>query len=224
MAATLDIRHESLAYTARFARPPFALWGAGGRIVGGIYEALTPYNVTLQNIHLSPSVSSPADVIVTVQLGATVLRFSYEKIEVTFSRFSEEEFRGIPKFLHLSTSWLGKDFPFASHQSFYYSHSFLREMTVDDFLRTMTTKTVKSAGIDLGSGVIFHRAIPQKSWITQLTVDKSQGIPGALFIGLNVSVTGGTLDYDSLFADGREYFGNALAELGLILPELTEQK
>src|ERR1700722_3843587 len=105
MPATLDIRHESLAYNAKFARPPLALWGAGGRIVGGLCEALAPYNVTLRNIQIHSSVPTAADPIFTVQLGKTVLKFSLEKIEVVFSSFTEEAFRGIPRFLQLSTGW-----------------------------------------------------------------------------------------------------------------------
>ena len=167
--------------------------------------------------------ATAADTVITVQIGTTILKFSFEQIEVAFSRFSEAEFSGIPKFLKLSTSWLGEGFQFASHQAIYYSHSFLKEMTTDDFLRTINPKPIKSAGIDLGSGAVFHRAIPEKSWITQLTVDKSQGIPGALFIGLSILIAGGKLDYDSLLGDGREYFRNALGELGLILPELAEK-
>jgi hypothetical protein len=192
-------------------------------MVRGIHEALAPYNITLQNIQLNSAMATAADTVITVQIGTTILKFSFEQIEVAFSRFSEAEFSGIPKFLKLSTSWLGEGFQFASHQAIYYSHSFLKEMTTDDFLRTINPKPIKSAGIDLGSGAVFHRAIPEKSWITQLTVDKSQGIPGALFIGLSILIAGGKLDYDSLLGDGREYFRNALGELGLILPELAEK-
>lgn len=219
MTATLDIRHESLAYTAKFARPPLALWGAGGRIVGGFYEALAPYNVTLRNIQVSPSVPTAADPVVTVQLGTTVLKFSFEKVEVAFSNFSEEEFRGIPRFLQVSTGWLEREFPFASHEAFYFSHSFLKDVAVDEFLTTINPDAVRSAGVDLGSGAVFYRAIPDKSWTTKLTIDKSQHFSGALFIGLNITVANGRVNYESLLTEGREYFVQALAALGLALPE-----
>jgi hypothetical protein len=219
MAATLDIRHESLAYTAKFARPPFSLWGLGGRIVGGIYEALAPYGITLQNIQLSPSAPTPADTLVTVQLGTTVLKFSYEKIEISFSGFGEEEFRAIPKFLGLATGWLQKEFPFASHQAFYFCHALLKEGGTDDFLKRISPNPIKSAGIDLGSGTVFYRAVPERSWTTQLTLDKSQHIPGGLFIGLKVAIASGTVNYDSLLTQGAEYLRNALGDLGLALPQ-----
>jgi hypothetical protein len=221
MPATLDIRHESLTYTARFARPPLALWGAGGRLIGGFYDALAPYNIALQNIRLSPSVSTPADTIVTIQLGTTVLKFSHEKVDVVFTGFSEDEFRGIPKFLELSTAWLRKDFPFSAHEAFYFCHSFLKEASVDEFLRNINPNQIKSGGLDLGSGVVFYRAIPGRAWTTQITIDKSQHFPGGLFIGIKLAIANGTVDYDSLLSDGREYFRSALSDLGLILPDLA---
>jgi hypothetical protein len=218
MAATLDIRHESLAYSAKFAQPPFLLWGKGDRILGGFYEALAPYGLTLRNIQMSPKVPTPADPLVTVQLGTTILKFSFEKIEVAFSGFTEQEFLGIPKFLELSTGWLRKDFPFASHDATYFSHCFLKDGAVEEFLRTINPSSIKSAGIDLGSGAAFYRAVPERLWTTKLTIDKSLHFPGALFVAFQLSVASGTVEYDSLFADAREYFGNALGELGLALP------
>ena len=219
MATTLDIRHESLSYSAKFARPPFDLWGHGGRIVGGIFEALAPYSVTLRNIQVSSSVPTAADTVVSAQIGTTTLKFSFEKVEVAFTKFTEDEFRGIPKFLQLSTGWIQKDFPFVSHDVVYFSHSFLKGMAVEEFLKTLNTNPIKSAGIDLGSGVTFYRAVPAKLWTTKLTIDKSLLFSGALYIGLSIAVASGTVDYESLLAEGREYFVNALAELGLTLEE-----
>jgi hypothetical protein len=146
MAATLDLRTEALRYTATFAHPPFALWGQGARIVGGIYDALLPYNVTLRNIQVLGNVPTAADTMVTVTIGSTVLKFSFEKVEVTFTGFSEQEFQGIPNFLETSTAWIRKEFPFASHEAFYFTHSLLKGTGVDEFLKTVTMP-LKSAGI-----------------------------------------------------------------------------
>lgn len=221
MPATLDIRQESLSYTAMFARPPLGLWGAGGRIVSEFYKALEPYNVTLRNITLNPGTPTAADTVITVHIGSTVLKFSFEKIEVAFSNFTEQEFQGIPKFLRSSTSWLQKDFPFASHQAIYFCHSFLKERAVDEFLKGINADLVKSAGVNLGNGAIMYRAVPEKAWTTQLTIDKSQHFPGGLFIGFKIAIANAVVSYDSLLTEGREYLQNALGDLGLVLPELT---
>ncbi len=221
MPATLDLRHESLGYTGNFARPTFELWGAGGIIVSQLYDALSPYRVNLQNFKLAGALPSAADTVLTVQVGSTVLKFSFEKIEVTFTGFSEEEFQAIPKFLEASTIWLGKAVPgflFSSHQIQYFSHSFLKEGSVDEFLKATNPKPLRSAGFDLGTGAIFHHSVPEKKWVTQLTLDRSQYIPGSLFIGLSIGIETGPVNYDSLLGEGRAYFANALGELGLSLP------
>lgn len=220
MRAILDIRHESLSYTATFARPALELWGSGGRIIRGFCEALEPYNVTLANFHVSPTLPTAAEAVVTIQIGTTVLKFSFQKVEVAFAGFSEEEFLGIPKFLQLSTSWLEKEFPFKSHEAHYFCHSFLKDASVDEFLKKINPNSPKSAGLDLGNGVVFYRAVPEKAWTTQLTVDKSQHFPGGLFIGIRVSIAESSVNYEKLFAEGRDYLRRALSDLGLTLPEL----
>ncbi len=222
MPTTLDLRHETLGYTGNFARPTFELWGAGGVIVRQIYEALSPYKVSLQNFQLASALSSAADTILTVQVGSTLLKFSFEKVDVTFTAFSEEEFQAIPNFLNASTAWLGRsvpDFQFSTHQIQYFSHSFLKEASADEFLKATNPKKLKSAGFDLGTGAIFHRSVPQKKWVTQLILDRSQSIPGALFIGLSIRIEAGLVNYDSLLVEGRTYFGEFLGELGLTLPD-----
>ncbi|MGH9687724.1 MAG: hypothetical protein ACRD5K_11600 [Candidatus Acidiferrales bacterium] len=221
MPTILDIRNESLAYSATFARPPLELWGAGGRIIKGLCEALEPYNISLRNIHVSPAAATAADAVIAVQIGSTVLKFSFEKVEATFSGFGEDEFRGIPKFLQMSTGWLEKQYPFAAHEAWYFCHAFLKGPTVDEFLKNIYPNPIKSAGLDLGSGGVFYRAVPEKAWTIQLTIDKSQQFPGGLFIGLRLNVATGLVDYNLLFTDGRQYLAKALTDLGLALPELA---
>lgn len=218
MAINLDIRNESLAYSATFARPPLELWGAGGRIIKGFCEALEPYNVTLRNIQVTPSTATAADTLITVQIGSTVLKFSFEKVEATFSGFSENEFRGIPKFLRSSTEWLARDFPFGSHEAWYFCHAFLTGATVEEFLKGVYPNRIRSAGIDRGSGAVFYRAVPEKAWTTQLTIDKSQRFLGGLFVGFKLNIATGTVNHDTLFAEGRAYLDSALSDLGLVMP------
>jgi hypothetical protein len=222
MPTTLDLRTESLRYTAIFARPPFPLWGQGAQIVGGLYDALLPYNVTLRNIQLSGSVPTAADTMATVTVGSTVLKFSFEKIEVTFTGFSEQEFQGIPKFIETATAWLEKDFPFSSHEAIYFSHCSLEGMATDDFLKTVI-RPLQSAGVEQGGGASFYRAVPEKRWTTKLTLDRSVSIPGGLFLGLTIGIANAKVNYFSLLTEGREYLVGMLSELGLALP-LSETK
>lgn len=222
MPTIVEVHHESLLYAAKFAHPPFALWGQGGKIVGGLYDALAPYNVKLRQIQVNASVPTSADAVITLTLGNTVLKFSFETLSVAFNGFNQAGFRDIPKFLALSTGWL-KDYPFSSHEANYFSHCFLKGMATDDFLRTINTKPVKSGGIDLGSGAVFYRAVPDKFWTSKLTIDKSEHFPGAVFLGLKIDVASPVVDYPALLSDGREYFAKLLGDLGLALsvPEIV---
>jgi hypothetical protein len=218
MPTILDVHHESLLYTAKFEKPPFALWGRGGNIVGGFYDALAPYNVKLRQIQVNGSVPTSADPIITITLGNTVLKFSFEMLSVAFNGFNESGLRDIPNFLAACTGWLQKDHPFSSHEAFYFSHCFLKGVATDDFLRTISPDHFKSGGIDMGSGAVFYRAVPEKLWTTKLTIDKSEHFPGAVFLGLKIDVGSPTLDYDSLLLDGQAYFAKLLDDFGLALP------
>ncbi len=176
----------------------------------------------MQNFQLSATLASAADTILTVNIGSTVLKFSFEKIDASFAGFSEEEFQKIPEFLQASTAWLNQTVPgflFGSHQIQYFSHSFLKETSVDEFLKAKNPATLKSTGFDLGTGAIFHRSVPERKWVTQLTMDRSQYIPGSLFIGLSIRIETGTVDYDSLLVEGRTYFQEFVGTLGLSLPD-----
>lgn len=222
MSIILDLRNESLIYMGLFKRPPFELWGGGGGVVRELYEALQPYNVTLQQIQVAPSLATAGDTILTIRIGQTVLTFSYEKIEVLFTAFSEAEFQGIPKFLQAATEWLTKDTSsqrFKSHEVRYFSHSVLKDAHVDEFLLKVNSKAITSEGINVGGGLIFNHVLPRKQWIVSLTMDRSQFIKGALFIGLSIHVESPTIDYQSLLIEGREFFMKAVGQFGLVLPD-----
>jgi hypothetical protein len=227
MPIALDIQQESLAYTGQFLRPPLELWGAGGTVIRHLTEALEPYKVTLDNFQLNPSMASAADTVFTVRLGSTVLKFSFTKIEVGFSGFSETEFQGIPLFLNAATGWLTREpyaVKYASHQVQYFSHSFLSGAGVEDFLREVNPKSISSEGLNLGGGAIFHHLLPDRQWRTQLTIDRSTVVPGALFVGLLIQIQNSDIGYESLLAQGREFFVKAIGEFGLIVPEPSPEK
>ena len=226
MPITLDLRQENLVYIGNFKRPPFELWGGGGGVVRELYDALQPYNVTLQQIQLATALPTAGDTVVTVRIGQTVLTFSYEKIEVSFTAFSEAEFQGIPKFLKAATGWLAKDSStqkFKSHDVRYFSHSVLKDVKVDELLTRLNPNSITSEGINVGGGLIFNHVVPRRGWAVSMTIDRSQFIGGALFIGFSIRVENPTIDYESLLVEGREFFAKAIGQFGLVLPEITKE-
>jgi len=226
MPVILDLQSESLIYKARFSRPLFEFWGNGGKIISNFYDALEPYNVTLQNFQLSPSMATAADTVLTFQLGSTVLKFSFVSLEVSFSKFSESEFERIPGFLNAVTRWL-KQPPasgFATHHFSYLSHSFLSGQELEDFLRTVNSVSISNVGVSLPGGAIFHHLLPREKWVTQLLIDRSTVIPGALFIGFIIEIGKPEVDYELLLAQGREFFSSVIGKFGLEIPNTTAEE
>ena len=222
MTTTLNIQHESLTYTGVFDRPVLGLWGNGGTIVRGFYEAYAPYSVTLRNFQIHGNQPNPADPIVTVTVGSVIVKFSFESIEVTFTNLSEQELQSIPRFLDTSTSWLKKvpDFKFRSHSFNYFQHSVPKGTTVEKILTAIGPKK-ELPGLDLGSGAIFNRSIPERYWTTQLILDKSAAISGGLFLGFNVKIGIGSVEYGKLFQEAMAFYAENMKVLDLETPYLV---
>jgi hypothetical protein len=224
MPTTIDIQHELLTYTGFFDQPTLSLWGNGGTIVRGFYEAFASYNMTLRNFQIHGTTPTPADPIVTVTVGSAIVKFSFESIEVTFTSLSEQELRNIPTFLGASISWLKKavpEFKFRSHSIAYFQHSLLKGATVEKILAAVGPKKLDLPGVDLGSGLIINRSVPEKYWTTQLVIDRSAAFPGGLFLSVNIKVGTGAVEYGKLFEEGMSFYADILRVLGLESPFLA---
>ncbi len=225
MPYELNVQQEQLTYTGHYSRPLFELWGNGGKIVGGIYGALSPYGVNLPDIHLELAQTSPSDPIVTTKIGAGgVYKFTFDRVELTFFGFSEEVLKKIPAIINASTEWIRAAVPdvkFLWHRSVYFAHGQLKGTTIEEFLRGTGPRNLKSAGIDRGSGAIYNCEVPELGWTTQLVLDRSIFVPGGLYIMLALTATHDVLNYDTLLIEGRSYLSGVLNELGLSFPELN---
>ena len=224
MPYELDVQHEQLTYTGRYSRPLFELWGDGGKIVGGIYDALQPYRVRLSDIRVEPGQTTASDPIVTAGIaGGGVCRFAFDRLELTFSSFSEESLKQIPAIISASTGWIRTTVPtikFHSHLTVYHAHAKLTGAVVGEFLKTLGQRNLKSAGIDRGSGAIYNYEIPDFGWTTQLVIDSSLLVSGGLYLMLSIATNRDRLDYGALLVQGRSYLSGILQELDLHFPEL----
>jgi hypothetical protein len=222
MPLILDYKYESLAYTARFQRPVFQLWGAGATIASAMYEAYLPFNVPLSNFQLGSAATSAADVVVTVKLGDVgTSRFAFDRTESSFANFSEEAFQTFPRLLAASTDWLRNTistFKVASHHFVYSNHSLLKGGVVADFLKALNPRKFKSAGESIGNGAIFNHVRKDAPWQTQLVLDRSLSVNEGLFASFGVTVIDDKIDYVAFLADARKYFEAMLADLDLRLP------
>jgi|SRR6516165_142115 hypothetical protein len=226
MVKELDVRLESLHYTPRFARPLFEFWGNGGKVLHPLYEALSPHGVTLSNFQISPNVPNASGVVITVGIaGNSTAKFAFDRMEFVLNNFTREFFQSIPKLFHDCTEWIKHavpDFKFASHTIGYFCHAFLKDSTTKEFLDTISPKTLRSAGSNLGSGTTFHYYEVEKNWQVRLLFDHSVVLPGSLFIGFVIETTTEQIDYGRMLTDGRTYFQSVLQELNLHLPESSQ--
>jgi hypothetical protein len=226
MTKELDIRFETLNYTARYARPAFAVWGQGGKITEELYEALSPYGVTLQNFQATPTLPNASTPLLTIAIGNSgALKFAYDNLEFTFSNFTTDFFRSLPHLFSACTRWLRAEVPkfqFASHEFTYFCHSYIKDMTTEEVLASINLRTFESAGLSLGHGAIFHHAIRDRKWETRFILDRSSFLPNAFFVGLGITVTQDELNYENTLVEGRGYLASLLRELDLSLPELSQ--
>jgi hypothetical protein len=223
MPKELDVRLESLGYTARYARPVFKLWGAGGVIVRRLYDALSPYGVTLANIQLIANGANAEQPVLTASIrGNTTVKFGFGHLEFVMNNPDREAFELTPRLFEDSTGWIREevpDFKFSQHNFGYHCHAFVKGSTTKDVLDGINPHFVKAAGSSLGNGAILHCSLPELNWNTQVWFDHSIPVPGALYIALMIETRTETLDYVKTMQDGRAYFEAVLDELGLRLPE-----
>jgi len=226
MTKELDVRLESLTYAVHFARPALEFWGAGGRIIRQLHDALSPFGVALGNIQVNPGVLNAAGQIITVVVPPfSTLKFAFDRIEFEANNFSSDFFESVPKVLASCTGWIKSelsDFKFAAHNVGYFCHSFVKGSTTKEVLESMNPRSLKGGGMSLGSGTIFHNFVSERNWNTRFWFDHSLGLTGALFIALIIDLKTDLLDYTALMSDGRSYFRSVLEELDLRLPEVED--
>ncbi len=226
MPKELDIRLENLTYTVRFAPPVFHLWGRGGEVVGPLYDALSPYGVTLGNILVHSGVANAADPMITVWVrGNSTVKFAFDRIEFALNNFTQEFFEEFPRLFRDCTGWLRREpstVRFASHSFGYFCHAMVKNSTVKAVLESINPRTLRSAGSSTGTSTIFHNSVSDKNWTTRVWFEQSQTFPGGLFIALNIDTITEELDYEATMVDARAYFRSVLAEVDLALPELAE--
>ena len=70
--------------------------------------------------------------------------------------------------------------------------------------------------------MIFHWDVPEKKWITQLTLDRSLVLKDGLFMLFTIESFVDSVDFPTVLSEGRQYLSSILREIGLELPEEDE--
>ena len=216
----LIIQQNQVSYVGLFSKPAFSLWGNSSRILEELYKAFTPYKVSLADFrqdYLYPVIS---DVSVSVFLGSKGnYKFKFDRIEASFSNFTEQELTDFPDVLSRGTDWLRSaipDFSFQTHLFTYHNHSKLSEGTAREFLLSFSQVSLEDIGAGLGNGLIFNWIEPKQERRVQLTIDHSLAYTDALFIQmLLIQSVGDKIDYQETAETGRDLLDSALAKIGL---------
>lgn len=207
------------SYIGRFSKPLLQAWGAGEALLRAIYEAFSPYGVSLANVRVENGLRSLGEQAIVVQFGNwATYRWRLERVEFTLANFSEEQLGLAAQILAAGDRWvqhIAGGPPYASHQISYLGHARIEGATSRELLMGLPRFTLRDVGDDLGSGTIFHWYDPQKGWNGTLMLDHSQVLPDGLFTMLSIVVSSGSLDYPRVMIECRSCLDGLLAQMGL---------
>jgi hypothetical protein len=222
MTHELQVGQEYLSYIGTFARPPFRLWGQGGAILEGLYDALAPFGVRFHDFRLEANSQLPTDIGVTATFANRGTHaFRFDRIESKFFNFDAQFYAAIPRILEATQAWLRKTVPsfqFASHQFLYSCHASIKGGSTALYLADIVKTRVIAAGKERGKGLIFHWELPQKKWETHLILDRSTSISDGLYLVFTLNAFIDDVEYAAMAEEGRIYLVDVLKELGLSFP------
>jgi len=215
----LIVQQNQLSYTGTYARPLFQLWGAGGLIFGGLFDAFAPFSVALADIRAEGTAQSVADQAVTVAFGLEgIYRFRFDRVELSFLNFTDETFTNLPAILSAGDVWLRKAVPelrFQNHQFQYGGHCRLNGGSAEEVLQKVVKTDFKVQTSPLRAGIILRWTEADPGWVVQLTLDYSQIVDGGLFVWFAMTTVSDTINFSEVAAGGRALLESGLRQLDL---------
>lgn len=214
----LIVQKNQISYVGIFSKPIFSLYGKGEIILAGLYDILTPYQITIADIRSETSSSlSDQSIVVSLGIGST-FKFSLDRIELTLYDYHEQQFWDFPDILKRSEEWLRSsiaDFSFQTHLFTYASQNALSEESSQEFLLRFSNVDIPGVGISEGTGMIFHWNVPEKGWRSQLTLDHSLAVLNGLFLQYLIRMETDKINYKEIVTAGKSTLDLALAQIGL---------
>ncbi len=214
----LDVHEDHTSYAGLFSGPAFKFWSLGMIMLERVYLLFNEYGVGVNDIKIdatSPD-SSPTLNIDLGDLGD--YKFGLEQVEWEMSNLDDDDLVRVPEVLSRGVSWLCSTNPgltLKEHNFNYFSHNKLSGLTSQEFLREFHNVDISGVGKSLGSGLIYHWELPEKSWRMSLTIDHSNVVEDGLFIYQDILVSGEQIDYTELVISSRKLLKETLAKIGL---------
>ncbi len=209
-----------ITFIGLFSQPLFSVWGQGEKLLGGLFKAFSQYNLTAGDMRYETTSPTVTDSTITVNLFNYSASYKYkiDRVEATFTDFTEEQSQRIPEVLGRGDEWLRSldpEFSLKTQLFIHASHNQLSEGTSEEFLKGLSNLDIPDVGVSKGNGVTFHWDIPGRDWDLSMAIDHSAYVTNGLFIQFLLKTTNDKLDYGDIFSAGVTLGRSALAKLGL---------
>lgn len=218
---TLRVADSRLEYAAFLARPLFDLWGAGGHILAGLFDALDRYHSGLSSFNSSGDVSTPSDQAVVVALGRQAqFVFKLDRIESHLIGFSASQISPFADMLAKGVGWVLNREPrpeVRSHLVTLRCHCEIAGGNYDSIMARIGPPEVEAFGSAASPGVIYHGKLAGVDGVVHLTIDKSLRVDDGAFVELQVVLPSGEIDHSECIPRAYSAFLAVLGSMGLSL-------
>ncbi|HEX8360527.1 MAG TPA: hypothetical protein VF613_10480 [Longimicrobium sp.] len=218
----LDVQQAQLDYVATFAEPAFALWTDVPGMMGGLYGAFAGLHTGLTDFAVEGDERDPLAQKVVATLGNQgFFRVGYDRVEAVLPDYTGADLTEYSSTLKRGDGWLRGQWPapvIHAHYLTFSIHAELRDGSPIDYLRGLSNRELPGIGDSLGTGLIFHVAIPNTLMQVHLTVDHSTVLDGGLFVQHVVTVGSDQIVHADVLHWSTQTLDQALWGLGLMFP------
>ncbi len=222
---TLTVNRNQIEYVGTFERPAFSLVG-NTRIMEGLYDAFSVYQVALADFRLDTGATLATDFGVNVSLKSLgQYRLRFDRVEWTVINFVDEDFPRLPDVLKRGEIWLRSVEPtllFKTHTFAYGAHCHLSEGTAQEFLLGLPGNYDISLGESLGNGLIYNWYDARVGGRFNLVIDHSLSVKDGIFIQLVSVIESDRIGYSEVTLIGQSALNEALSRIGLQLEQEKE--
>lgn len=217
----LEVQQTQLDYVAILERPAFPLWANVPGMMSGLYQAFEGLHPGLGGLTVEGDGRDPLGRAVTVDLGDQgTFRVAYDRVEAILPQYTADDLGAFPWTLARADFWLRNHWAGAVVQGHYFTfsvHGVLRDGSTADFLRTVCPLELPGIGQSLGSGIIFHAALPGTARELHLTLDHSSVVEEGLFVQYVVTIGEDHIDHAAALETSIGFLHRAAGSLGLVI-------
>jgi hypothetical protein len=218
----LDVQQAQLDYVATFAEPAFALWTDVPGMMGGLYRAFAGLHTGLSDFAVEGDERDPLARKVVATLGRQgFFRVGYDRVEAVLPEYTGVDLDEYSSTLARGDGWLRGQWSVPvihAHYLTFSIHAALREGSSIDYLRSLSNRELPGIGDSLGTGLIFHVAIPYSLMQVHLTIDHSTVLDGGLFVQHVVTLRSDQIAHADVLQQSNQILHQALWEVGLMFP------